>query len=79
MSLEKIKEKNLYKNIKEEVQIMYELMGVPGVCQLEDVIINENKDITIVLPFYALTDLWNFMKVKPGRHLSEKDSRKVFC
>jgi serine/threonine protein kinase len=78
MSIEKIREKNLFKNIKDEVQIMYELIGVEGVCQIEDIIINEDKDITIVLPFYALTDLWNYMKVKPGRHLNEKDSRKVF-
>ena len=53
---------------------MYELTGVPGVCQIEDIIINEKKDVTIVLPFYALTDLWNYMKVKPGRHLNESDS-----
>lgn len=78
MSIEKIREKNLFRNIKDEVQIMYELIGVPGVCQIEDIIINEEKDITIVLPFYALTDLWNYMKVKPGRHLDERDSRKVF-
>ena len=78
MSIEKIREKNLFKNIKDEVQSMYELIGVEGVCQIEDIIINEEKDITIVLPFYALTDLWNYMKVKPGRHLSEEDSRKVF-
>ena len=78
MSIDKIREKNLFKNIKDEVQIMYELIGVDGVCQIEDIIINEDKDITIILPFYALTDLWNYMKVKPGRHLNEKDSRKVF-
>lgn len=78
MSIDKIREKNLFKNIKDEVQIMYELIGVDGVCQIEDIIINEEKDITIILPFYALTDLWNYMKVKPGRHLNEKDSRKVF-
>ena len=78
MSIDKIREKNLFKNIKDEVQIMYELIGVPGVCQIEDIIINEDKDITLVLPFYALTDLWNYMKVKPGRHLNEKDSRRVF-
>ena len=78
MSIEKIREKNLFKNIKDEVQIMYELIGVQGVCQIEDIIINEEKDITLVLPFYALTDLWNYMKVLPGRHLNEKDSRKVF-
>jgi hypothetical protein len=78
MSIEKIREKNLFKNIKDEVQIMYELIGVTGVCQIEDIIINEEKDITIILPFYALTDLWNYMKVKPGRHLNERDSRKVF-
>ena len=63
MSLEKIKEKNLFKNIKDEVQIMYDLIGVNGVCQIEDIIINESKDVTIVMPFYALTDLWNYMKV----------------
>ena len=78
MSIEKIREKNLFRNIKDEVEIMYELIGVPGVCQIEDIIINEDKDVTIVLPFYALTDLWNFMKVKPGRHLDEADSRKIF-
>lgn len=78
MSMEKIREKNLFRNIKDEVLIMYELIGVPGVCQIEDIIINDNKDITIILPFYALTDLWNFMKVLPGRHLNERDSRKVF-
>lgn len=78
MSMAKIREKNLFKNIMDEVTIMYELLGVPGVCQIEDLIINEERDITIVLPFFALTDLWNFMKVKPGRHLDEKDSRKVF-
>ena len=32
MSLEKIREKNLFKNIKDEVMIMFELIGVPGVC-----------------------------------------------
>lgn len=32
MSIEKIREKNLFKNIKDEVQIMYELIGVEGVC-----------------------------------------------
>ena len=79
MSIEKIREKNLFKNIKDEVEIMYELIGVPGVCQMEDIIINEDKDITIVLPFYALTDLWNYMKVKPGRHLNEVDSRRIFA
>lgn len=79
MSIEKIKEKNLFKNIKDEVQIMYDLIGVHGVCQIEDIIINEHKDVTIVMPFYALTDLWNFMKVQPGRHLTEYDARKVFC
>ena len=78
MSQEKIKDKNLFKNIIDEVSIMYELIGVPGVCQIEDLIINENRDITIVLPFFSLTDLWNYMKVKPGRHLSEKDARTVF-
>ena len=31
---------------------MYELIGVQGVCQIEDLIINENRDITIVLPFF---------------------------
>ena len=36
MSIEKIKEKNLYKNIKDEVQIMYDLIGVNGVCQREE-------------------------------------------
>ena len=78
MSIDKIKEKNLFKNIKDEVQIMYDLIGVAGVCQIEDIIINETKDVTIVMPFYALTDLWNFMKVQPGRHLTEFDARKVF-
>ena len=57
---------------------MYDLIGVNGVCQIEDIIINETKDVTIVMPFYALTDLWNFMKVQPGRHLTEFDARKVF-
>ena len=28
MSIDKIREKNLFKNIKDEVQIMYELIGV---------------------------------------------------
>lgn len=32
MSIEKIREKNLFKNIKEEVEIMYDLIGVKGVC-----------------------------------------------
>jgi serine/threonine protein kinase len=32
MSIDKIREKNLFKNIKDEVQIMYELIGVKGVC-----------------------------------------------
>jgi hypothetical protein len=32
MSMEKIREKNLFRNIKDEVMIMYELIGVPGVC-----------------------------------------------
>lgn len=32
MSIEKIREKNLFKNIKDEVQIMYDLIGVGGVC-----------------------------------------------
>lgn len=41
MSVDKIREKNLFKNIKDEVLIMYELIGVPGVCQIEDIIINE--------------------------------------
>ena len=41
MSQEKIKDKNLFKNIIDEVSIMYELIGVPGVCQIEDLIINE--------------------------------------
>lgn len=68
----------MFKNIIDEVSIMYELIGVPGVCQIEDLIINEQRDITIVLPFFSLTDLWNYMKVKPGRHLSEKDARIVF-
>ena len=78
MSQDKIREKNLFKNIIDEVSIMYELIGVQGVCQIEDLIINENRDITIVLPFFSLTDLWNYMKVKPGRHLSERDARTVF-
>lgn len=79
MSIEKIREKNLFKNIKEEIEIMYDLIGIKGVCQLEDIIINDDKDVTMVLPFYAHTDLWNFMKVKPGRHLSEKDARTIFA
>ena len=58
---------------------MYDLIGVSGVCQIQDIIINEHKDVTIVMPFYALTDLWNYMKVQPGRHLTETDARKVFC
>jgi len=78
MSIDKIKEKNLFKNIKDEVTIMYNLIGVPGVCQIEDIIINDEKDITIVMPFYALTDLWNFMKVQPQRHLNERQSKRVF-
>lgn len=78
MSMEKIKEKNLFKNIKDEVTIMFDLIGVKGICQIEDIIINEDKDITIVLPFYALTDLWNYMKVKPGKHLTEKEAQTVF-
>lgn len=79
MSIDKIREKNLFKNIKEEIQIMFDLIGVKGVCQIEDIIINEDKDVTMVLPFYAHTDLWNFMKVKPGRHLTEKDTRTIFA
>lgn len=79
MSIDKIREKNLFKNIKEEIEIMFDLTGIKGVCQLEDIIINDDKDITMVLPFYAHTDLWNFMKVKPGKHLSEKDARTVFA
>lgn len=78
MSIKKIKEKNLFKNIIEEVSIMYDLIGVPGVCQLQDIIINEGKEIVLVLPFYYLTDLWNFMKTKPGRHLTESQAKKVF-
>ncbi len=78
MAIDKIREKNLYKNVKDEVAIMYDLIGVEGVCQLENIVFKENGNITIVLPYYALTDLWNFMKVKEGRHLLEKDSRKVF-
>lgn len=57
---------------------MFELLEVPGVCQIEDIIINPDKDITLVLPFYTYTDLWNFMKGRPGRHLNEKDARTVF-
>jgi hypothetical protein len=57
---------------------MFELLEVPGVCQIQDIIINPDKDITLVLPFYTYTDLWNFMKGRPGRHLNEKDARTVF-
>ena len=32
MSIDKIREKNLFRNIMDEVTIMYELVGVPGVC-----------------------------------------------
>ena len=39
---------------------------------------NEDKDVTIVMPFYTLTDLWNHMKVKPGRHLAEFEAQVVF-
>ena len=39
---------------------------------------NEDKDVTIVMPFYTLTDLWNHMKVKSGRHLAEFEAQVVF-
>lgn len=78
MSMAKIKEKNLFKNIIEEVTIMFELLEVPGVCQIEDIIINPEKDITLVLPFFTYTDLWNYMKTKQGRHLDESEARRVF-
>jgi hypothetical protein len=32
MAIDKIREKNLYKNVKDEVAIMYDLIGVEGVC-----------------------------------------------
>ena len=63
MSIEKIREKIMFKNIKDGVQIMYELIGFNGFCQIKDIIINEEKYIIIILSFYALTDLWNYMKV----------------
>ena len=78
MSLDKIRDLNLYKNIKDEVSIMYDLIGVKGVCQLDDIIINEKKDITIVLPFYPLTDLWNYILKQPKKHLDEDAARKIF-
>ena len=78
MSFEKIREKNLFKNIKDEVTIMLDLIGVDGVCQLDDIIINEKKDVTIVLPFYPLTDLWNLMRKQPGKHLTEEQAKTIF-
>jgi len=58
--------------------IMYELIGVEGVVQLEDIIINPGKDITLVLPYFVYLDLWNYMRKLEGRHLNERDARKVF-
>ena len=78
MSIHKIRDRALYRHIRDEVEIMYSLIGVPGVCQLEDIIINSEKDITLVLPFYALTDLWNYMKKQPGQQLREDQARHVF-
>lgn len=73
-----IREKNLFRNVKDEVQIMFDLIGVAGVCQMDDIVIKGNSEVSIVLPFYPLTDLWNFMRSQPSKHLSEAQSKTIF-
>lgn len=79
MSLDKIGEKNLMRNISLECEIHYELADSPNILPLLQIITRE-QDIVMVFPYMASRDLFNVMvdNKKPEGHLNEQDSHKVF-
>jgi len=76
MSKEKIAEKNLVKNIQNEIQFHLDLIDVPNVMPLLKLIVAP-LEIVLVYPFIPGRDLFRFMRQKEGAskgHLSEYES-----
>lgn len=72
MSWQKIKEKNLIKNIQTEVEIHYIMSEYENILPLKKLMIRE-REAVMVFPYIVGRDLYKFMRAKkePRGHLTE--------
>lgn len=79
MSKEKIAEKNLVKNIENEIKFHLALIDVPNIMPLLK-LFGTSLELVMVLPYIPGRDLFRFMKSKEGPckgHLTEYESWTV--
>lgn len=77
MEVDKIIEKGLMRNVQMECEFHYELLDVPSVMPLRELILTE-KEIIMVLPYITGRDLYGMMRDAPNGRLTEEQSHKVF-
>ena len=71
MEVDKIIEKGLMRNVQMECDFHYDLMDVPSVMPLRELIVRE-KEIVMVLPYISGLDLYGMMRDSPTGHLTEE-------
>jgi serine/threonine protein kinase len=79
MSWQKIKEKNLIKNIMTEVDLHYLMSPHPHILPLKQLLMRE-KECVMIFPYIVGRDLYKFMRSRksPRGHLTEYQSLRVF-
>ena len=77
MEVEKIIEKGLMRNVQMECDFHYELIDVPTIMPLKELIVRDNE-IVMVLPYISGRDLYGFLSATPNGRLTEEQSHKVF-
>ena len=71
MEIEKIIELGLMRNVQMECDFHYELLDVPSVMPLRELIVRE-KEIVMVLPYITGRDLYGIMRDAPSGRLTEE-------
>ena len=77
MPIQKMFEKRLLPSIKNEIEILYEIRNIKGCIRLLDAF-NDDKDISLVFPYYFKRDLYHYCKISPRHSLKEWAAQKIF-
>lgn len=79
MNCDKIVEKNLVENIRQEIKIMNMLNGEPHIMPLSKLILTKT-DIVMVFPYIPGRDLFRFMRAhkNPKGYLTEYEAQVIF-
>lgn len=73
MEMKKIADKNLFENIRIEIEIQIELSCEQYIMPLFE-IIRRDKEIIMVFPYLPGRDLFRFLKSKKNKRLSEYEA-----